>query len=354
VRRVVLESPYAGPTPAAIAHNVEYARACVADSLRRGEAPIASHLLHTQPGILLDGDPDERKLGIAAGLAWVPFAAASVFYTDLGWSRGMVAARQAAADARTPIEVRGLGTGWIPWVEPPVCDVGIDPGTTGAIAALDADGEVKMLGRLPTAELGPLRKVKGRAPKRSSFAGDPDLRPRCPIVDGAALARLLLDLACAHSGLGGPSPIGRPLPPRRRLRVWVEQVNPTPGEGAAQSFAFGGVLRAVQVAVEVLAAERPDVIVTRPEPAAASGRSAVNMVTSPEWARSAGLEPNRDRDARLAAYHAAALRRWPALDRREVPGKNECALLGPRGAARHDKAAALWIADHGRKSGAPC
>lgn len=341
-----MESPYAGPSAAAIAHNVEYARACLADALHRGEAPIASHLLHTQPGVLLDGVPEERALGIAAGLAWVPFAAASAFYVDLGWSRGMVAARAAAAAARTPIEIREIGNGWIPWAEPPICDVGIDPGTTGAVAALDAAGDVLLLGGLPTADLGPLRKVGGKKPRAP--ASGPDLRARCPILDGPALTRLLLDLAGAHSGLGGPSPIGRPLPPRRRLRVWVEQVNPTPGEGAAQSFAFGGVLRAVQTAIEVLAAERPDVFVTRPEPAAASGLSAVRMVGSPEWARSAGLEPNRDRAARLAAYHAAALRRWPELDRREVPGKIDVALLGPRGAARHDKAAALWIAEHGR------
>jgi len=35
VRRVIVESPYAGD----VARNVEYARACVRDSLQRGEAP---------------------------------------------------------------------------------------------------------------------------------------------------------------------------------------------------------------------------------------------------------------------------------------------------------------------------
>ena len=40
MKLVILESPYAGDVEA----NVEYARACVRDSLSRGEAPIASHL----------------------------------------------------------------------------------------------------------------------------------------------------------------------------------------------------------------------------------------------------------------------------------------------------------------------
>ena len=43
-----------------------YARACVADCLRRGEAPIASHLLYTQPGVLDDDVPEERAQGIAS------------------------------------------------------------------------------------------------------------------------------------------------------------------------------------------------------------------------------------------------------------------------------------------------
>lgn len=57
---VTIESPYRGDTPEQIAANIEFARACVADSLRRGESPFASHLLYTQPGILRDDDYAER------------------------------------------------------------------------------------------------------------------------------------------------------------------------------------------------------------------------------------------------------------------------------------------------------
>lgn len=85
MRRVIIESPYAGD----IQLNTHYARLAVKDCLSRGEAPIASHLLYTQPGVLDDGKPDERKLGIAAGHAWIDGAAAVVVYTDLGVSPGM-------------------------------------------------------------------------------------------------------------------------------------------------------------------------------------------------------------------------------------------------------------------------
>ena len=70
MRRVILESPYAGATEADIERNVVYAREALRDSLLRGEAPIASHLFYTQKGVLLDNVPQERAIGIAAGLAW--------------------------------------------------------------------------------------------------------------------------------------------------------------------------------------------------------------------------------------------------------------------------------------------
>lgn len=102
MRRVILESPYAGEIEA----NIEYARSCVRDSLSRGEAPIASHLLYTQPGVLDDGIPDERQWGIDAGLAWLSAADAMVVYTDRGISSGMAAAIATAERNHCPIEYR--------------------------------------------------------------------------------------------------------------------------------------------------------------------------------------------------------------------------------------------------------
>jgi hypothetical protein len=104
MRLVIIESPYAGN----VDENTEYARACVRDSLGRGEAPIASHLLYTQPGILNDDIPHERKWGIDAGLAWRAVAQASVVYTDKGISKGMEYGIAAAERDGIPVEYRTL------------------------------------------------------------------------------------------------------------------------------------------------------------------------------------------------------------------------------------------------------
>jgi len=108
VKLVLLESPFAGD----IELNVAYARAALRDTVMRGESALASHLLWTQPGVLRDEVPAERELGIAAGLAWGAVATASVFYVDLGWSRGMRAALVDAGRCGRQIEVRRIGEAW--------------------------------------------------------------------------------------------------------------------------------------------------------------------------------------------------------------------------------------------------
>lgn len=105
MRLVIIESPYAGDIEA----NVEYARACIRDSLSWGEAPIASHLLYTQPGILRDSMPKERQWGIDAGLAWGSVAEATVVFVDRGISKGMQYGIDAAHKAGRPVEYRKLG-----------------------------------------------------------------------------------------------------------------------------------------------------------------------------------------------------------------------------------------------------
>lgn len=104
VRLVVLESPYAGD----VRLNEWYARLCLRDCLERGEAPIASHLLYTQPGVLDDNEPHERAWGIEAGLAWGAKAEATVVYTDRGVSKGMaLGVARAKAEGRS-VEYREL------------------------------------------------------------------------------------------------------------------------------------------------------------------------------------------------------------------------------------------------------
>lgn len=104
LRRVVLESPYAGD----VTTNLRYARAAIRDSLARGEAPIASHLLYTQEGILDDDKPTERAWGIEAGLAWCEVSDATVVYIDLGISRGMLQGIDRAKRAGRPVEMRKI------------------------------------------------------------------------------------------------------------------------------------------------------------------------------------------------------------------------------------------------------
>ncbi len=104
MKLVILESPFAGD----VESNIKYARECVRDSLLRGEAPIASHLLYTQEGILDDTIPSERQFGIDAGLAWKRIAEMSVVYTDLGISKGMEYGLKAAQAAGLPIEYRKI------------------------------------------------------------------------------------------------------------------------------------------------------------------------------------------------------------------------------------------------------
>lgn len=104
MKRVIIESPYAGD----ISVNVKYARAAMRHSLSMGEAPIASHLLYTQPDILRDEIQEEREWGIKAGFAWSDAAEAHIFYVDFGMSNGMRAALQYCIDNNRPYEYRKI------------------------------------------------------------------------------------------------------------------------------------------------------------------------------------------------------------------------------------------------------
>jgi len=107
--RVIIESPYAGPTPDVVDDHVQYARAAMHDSLRRGEAPLASHLLYTQ--VLRDMFPEERRKGMEAGFAWTAVAELIAVYTDLGISEGMRAGIVRAEKLGIPVEHRKV-SGW--------------------------------------------------------------------------------------------------------------------------------------------------------------------------------------------------------------------------------------------------
>ena len=104
MKKVIIESPYAGN----IEQNIKYARACLKDSLNRNEAPLASHLLYTQDGVLDDSIESKRMNGINAGLAWLGVADLHVFYIDYGMSKGMEYARSFSMGSGVKVEYRKL------------------------------------------------------------------------------------------------------------------------------------------------------------------------------------------------------------------------------------------------------
>jgi hypothetical protein len=112
MKLVIVESPLAAATPELVARNQRYARALMRNCLNRGWAPFASHLLYAQDGILDDLIPEERELGIEAGLAWGAKAVESVVGVDLGISPGMQRGiDRAKAEGRSVVFVQ-LGPNW--------------------------------------------------------------------------------------------------------------------------------------------------------------------------------------------------------------------------------------------------
>lgn len=102
MKNVIIESPYKGDCK----ENIKYARLALLDSLLRGEAPIASHLLYTQ--VLNDDISKERKMGIEAGISWYGKADLCAVYTDNGFSSGMREGIKKAKKHNVEIELRSI------------------------------------------------------------------------------------------------------------------------------------------------------------------------------------------------------------------------------------------------------
>ncbi len=109
IRFVQLESPFGAPDADGLVRNIAYALSCMRNSLGKGEAPFASHLLYTQ--MLDDTVPQERHHGIMAGLRIGEGAEITVVYDDLGVSRGMQMGIDHANELQRPVEYRQLYQG---------------------------------------------------------------------------------------------------------------------------------------------------------------------------------------------------------------------------------------------------
>lgn len=107
---VILESPFKGKNKKECDDNITYGLLCLRDCIYRyKEAPMASHLLYTR--VLDDNNPYERKIGISAGLSWLPIVDKSVIYIDRGISSGMKLGIQLALINGKKIEFRSITVG---------------------------------------------------------------------------------------------------------------------------------------------------------------------------------------------------------------------------------------------------
>jgi len=109
MKRVVIESPYAADTEEGIDLNEAYGELCMHDCLvNYNESPYASHLLYTRRFVLRDDVLEDRKLGIKAGFCWRDVSDKTVFYKDLGWTKGMDQGVEDCKNKGNPYEVRSL------------------------------------------------------------------------------------------------------------------------------------------------------------------------------------------------------------------------------------------------------
>lgn len=105
MNRVIILSPFKGNTEA----NVLYGWQCVLDSMKRGEAPWASHLFYTT--VLQDSDPAQRAKGFECEWAWLRAADLVAVYIDRGLSSGMIKtinALSTSPDLTISIEMRSI------------------------------------------------------------------------------------------------------------------------------------------------------------------------------------------------------------------------------------------------------
>ena len=104
VELVLLESPYYSEDESVMKENVKFAEACMRNSLMRGEAPMASHLLYTR---VLDED-GERSIGMSAAMSWQTVVDKLVVYSDRGITDGMTESINLAVKKGLRIEYRTL------------------------------------------------------------------------------------------------------------------------------------------------------------------------------------------------------------------------------------------------------
>lgn len=104
---VFIASPFSSlGSPNGRSINLIYAKACLLDSLAKGECPLLPHL--TFPELFDDDIDEERTLGIRLGCYWLAKAHQLLVYTDLGISAGMKEEIECASRCGVPITFRSI------------------------------------------------------------------------------------------------------------------------------------------------------------------------------------------------------------------------------------------------------
>jgi len=108
---VIIETPFRGDNEEERENHKRFARACMADSLGRGEAPILFHMLYPESvgGVLEDSSADQRQRGMDAAFQWYSRAELLAVYEDRGISKGMrKGIAQASNQDRMSVKFRRL------------------------------------------------------------------------------------------------------------------------------------------------------------------------------------------------------------------------------------------------------
>lgn len=102
---VIIESPYGNSEENEILKNINYARTAVVSCLNKGEIPFASHILYTQKGVLEDSKPEQRRLGVEAGLCFGNLCEKTILFPDLGMTSGMIEGVEKAKKSGRQVEI---------------------------------------------------------------------------------------------------------------------------------------------------------------------------------------------------------------------------------------------------------
>jgi hypothetical protein len=104
---VIIECPYGTEDPAMRDRYILYAKKCVQDSIKRGEAPFAGQLFYLN--FLNDKVPIEKDVSLISHMSWITVADLVAVYIDMGISASMQMGVNVAMIKNKRLEYRTIG-----------------------------------------------------------------------------------------------------------------------------------------------------------------------------------------------------------------------------------------------------